>query len=190
MSLAMMSSNDNSDLGSLVLEVAKPLVSQVEPLEKRATLLQRLISASRQNEGKVDSELVRNGFTLADQLREKSKNPSDSTATGKGNMPGASKDFQTALREAMAMSKAGVPDEAIDAMMKEYEPAMMAAAMGGSLGMTSSPERGADRLETFLVSEVAKDNYDKAIDYAHSRKGDNLKLTCLIRIIQTLMSRN
>jgi hypothetical protein len=87
----------------------------------------------------------------------------------------------------MAMSKAGVPDEAIDAMMREYEPAMM-ASMG--LGMMTSSDRGADQLETFLVSEIAKDNYDKAVDYAHTRKTDAHKLTCLIRIIQTVISRS
>jgi hypothetical protein len=194
MSLAMMSGYDSSDLGSLVLEVAKSLVSQVEPIEKRATLLQSLISASRKVDGKVDSELLRNGFTLADQLRENAKKPPEPKATGKGDTPGSSKDIQSAIREAMAMSAAGVPDETISAMMQQYESEAMAMGPMGmrSLmsGVSASPERSADRLEVFLISQVAKDNFDKAIEYVHSRKSDTLKLTCLIRIIQSLVSQS
>jgi hypothetical protein len=44
----------------------------------------------------------------------------------------------------------------------------------------------ADQLETFLVSELARENYEKAMDFAHSRKSEKLKLTCLINIAQSL----
>jgi hypothetical protein len=192
MSLVSMSSYDETDLGSLALEVAKPLVLQVEPIEKRASYLQRLITASRQSEGDVPPDLYNNGFSLAEQLREKSKNPGNPTAAAKGSTPGAPQDIQSALRDAMAMSRAGVPEETIDAMMQQYEPAMMASmgmGMGMGLGM-SSPIRGAEQLETFLVSELAKDYYEKAVSFAQSRQTDTHKLTCLIRIVQTLSRRD
>ena len=65
---------------------------------------------------------------------------------------------------------------------------MESMAMSRSIGLMGLPGGGgsADQLETFLVSELARDNYEKAMDFAHSRKSDSLKLTCLINIAQSL----
>jgi len=143
---------DKSDFSKLLLEVAKPLVSQGEPIEKRAMLLQFMFFANRQINKTTDPELLSKGFVLADELRAKAQKPGDSTALGKGNMP-----------------------------VKPNQSAWMP-------GRPLSPDREADRMEIFLISEVAKDNVDKAVDYARSRKSDNLKLRCLIQIIQSLIN--
>jgi hypothetical protein len=224
-SLAMTMSYQDPDLGSLVLEVAKPLVYQVEPIQKRASVLQTLMQAYRQIEGESDSDLLRDGFVLADQLRaEQSKKSGAQAASGKVNQlglpPGFSPentDEMEAYMEAMAMSGSmGMGDmmppymspeaEAemesyIEAMASsEYSEYMMADPdymeamdMSGSMGMMGSMMSGlpggsgsADRLETFLVSELARDNYEKAMDFAHSRRSEALKLTCFIHIAQAL----
>jgi hypothetical protein len=233
MSLAMTMSYADPDLGSLVLEVAKPLLSQVEPIQKRASVLQTLMQAYRQIEGEVDSDLMRDGFALADQLRgEQSKKSGAQAASGKVNplgmlppgFPAEAADEMEAYMEAMAMSgdmgmmggMGMMPpymlpgDEAeMEAYMEEMassgymddimsDPGYMEemAASGGFMGdigmmgamMGGMPGGGgsADQLETFLVSEMARDNYEKAMDFAHSRKGEALKLTCLVTIAQSL----
>jgi hypothetical protein len=244
MSLAMTMSYTDPDLGSLVLEVAKPLVAQVEPIIRRASVLQNLMQAYRQIEGEADSDLLRDGFALADQLRdEQSKKSGAPAASGKANplglppgFPPAAAEEMEAYFEAMAMSGGmGMGDmmppnispeaeaemeaymESMEAsgymneMMSdpEYmeemaasgymdEMGMMGMGMGMNMGMDEMSMMGAmmgglsggggraDQLETFLVSELARENYEKAMDFAHSRKSEKLKLTCLINIAQSL----
>jgi hypothetical protein len=69
-SIASMASYQDPELADLALEVAQPLLSRVEPLSKRASALQSLVQAYRQVEGSVDTDVLKNGFVLADQLRE------------------------------------------------------------------------------------------------------------------------
>jgi hypothetical protein len=140
------SSYEDPELGSLALEVAKSLVSQVEPLQKRSSTLQNLIRASRQVDGEVDSEIIRDGFILADRLREDNEKTS----------------------EAVEISS------------------VRTNAMGMTSGGQSWIAQEADRLEAYLVSELSKDDFEKAIRYVHSIKSDALKLTCLIQITQAL----
>jgi hypothetical protein len=68
--LARTSANQDPDLASQVLEVARQLLSQVEPLQKRASNLQSLVQAYRQVDGEVDQKLLKDGFILADQLKQ------------------------------------------------------------------------------------------------------------------------
>ncbi len=68
--LAMMACYQDDDLASIALEIAHPMVSQVLPLERRSSVLQNLVQAYRQVEGEVDDGLLKDGFLLADQLRE------------------------------------------------------------------------------------------------------------------------
>jgi hypothetical protein len=79
--LAMSAAWQDPELASLALEVAQPLVSQLEPLQKRAAALQNVIRAYRQVDGSVDSDVLRNGFILADQIRDE--------ASEKAGKPGA-----------------------------------------------------------------------------------------------------
>ncbi len=75
--LAQMSCYEDPDLGSLAIEAARPLVLQFQPLLRRSMLLRTLVQTSRQCDGDVDTDLLREGFILADELRqdEKSRNP-------------------------------------------------------------------------------------------------------------------
>jgi hypothetical protein len=68
--LAMNASYQDPDLAGLAIEMAQPMLSAVEPLQKQASTLQNLIRASRQVDGDVDRELLRSGFILADQIRQ------------------------------------------------------------------------------------------------------------------------
>ncbi len=68
--LAMMAAYQDDALASLALEIAQQLVPQIEPLQRRSMVLQSLIRAYRQLDGEVDQGLLRNGFVLADQLRQ------------------------------------------------------------------------------------------------------------------------
>jgi hypothetical protein len=68
--LANNASSQEPELGSLALDFAQELLSQVEPLQKRTSTLQNMIRAYRQVDGEVDSELLKTGFILADQLRQ------------------------------------------------------------------------------------------------------------------------
>jgi hypothetical protein len=70
LSLAQRASYEDPDLAELALEVARPLVFRVQPLEKRAMLLQSLVRAYRNCDGEVDRSLLQEGFILADQLRQ------------------------------------------------------------------------------------------------------------------------
>jgi tetratricopeptide (TPR) repeat protein len=70
LNLAMNASYQDPDLAGLAIEMAQPMLSAVEPLQKRASTLQNLIRASRQVDGEVDQELLRSGFILADQIRQ------------------------------------------------------------------------------------------------------------------------
>jgi hypothetical protein len=193
-SLAMMSNYDDPDLGSLALEVAKSLINQVEPIEKRASILQNFIQVSRQVEGEVDPEILRNGFVLADQIREKSQKQTLSKA-GPGNTKAVPSPQDMEQLDAYISSTVGGID--IDSSMifsqvnGNMEAILGAAFPSGilnmnTLGMPSFADMQADQLETFLIAESAIDNYEKAIDFARSRKSDMLRLTCLVQIAQAL----
>jgi hypothetical protein len=143
--LATSASYDDPELGSLALEVAKPLVSQVENLQKRSSVLQNLIRACRQVDGEVDSEILRDGFVLADQLREESEKSGD-LMNAQGNMN-------------------------------------LLVAHGWIT-------RDSDRLEAYLVSELARDDYEKAMNYVRSIKSETLKLACLTQMLQVLTQSN
>ena len=80
--IASMSSYEDPELGTLCLEQARSLLSQVQPLQARAGALQQLISAYRNVEGEADIGLIRDGFLLADQMREESKQKGLSSPAG------------------------------------------------------------------------------------------------------------
>ena len=66
-----MAAHQDPDLGALSLEIARQLLPQLEPLQKRAMTLQNIIRTYRRIEGETDIELLRNGYILADQMRQK-----------------------------------------------------------------------------------------------------------------------
>ena len=68
--LASMAAYQDPDLGALALEIARQLLPQIEPLQKRAMTLQNIIQTYRRIEGETDIELLRNGYILADQMRQ------------------------------------------------------------------------------------------------------------------------
>jgi len=68
--LGMNAAYQDPDLGAIALEIAQQLLPQVEPLQKRASTLQNLVQAYRQVDGEVDPSLLKNGFVLADELRQ------------------------------------------------------------------------------------------------------------------------
>ena len=78
--LAQRANYEDPDLSSLAFEAARPLMYQVQPLEKRSNALQSLVRAIRNCEGEVDTELLRDGFLLADQLRQEEREKSPQCA--------------------------------------------------------------------------------------------------------------
>ncbi len=68
--MAMSASYQDPDMASVALEIAEPLLPQIEPIQRRSSSLQNLIRAFRQVDGEVDAELLKSGFIIADQLRE------------------------------------------------------------------------------------------------------------------------
>jgi len=68
--LAQRANWEDPDLCSLALEATNAHLPLVEPLERRAGIFQSLIGTYRMCEGEVDTELLRNGFIIADKLRQ------------------------------------------------------------------------------------------------------------------------
>ncbi len=68
--VAQMAADSDPDLSALALELARDRVSEIPSLHERAGALQNLISTYRQVEGEVDSKLIKEGYVLADQIRE------------------------------------------------------------------------------------------------------------------------
>jgi hypothetical protein len=138
---ASRASNDDSELASVALELAQQQLNQIEPLQKRMSAMQNLINAYRQVEGEVDPEILRNGFVLADQLREEQEE-------NKKKMPIAQPQINSFLGSAMTSQ--------------------------------------ADQFEAFLISELARDSFDKAMAYIRSMTSDSLKLYSYVRVAQAL----
>jgi hypothetical protein len=189
--LAMTTGYRDPDLGSLILEVAKPLVSQVEPIQKRASVLQMLIQAYRQVDGEIEADILRDGFTLTEQLREELRKKSSElqAASDNGNPPDISPD--------LSIVPIDMPPELFDGTysdvgMEAYFEDMTASESMDTIRMMAGFQGlpwgsgDPDQMEAFLVSELAKDHYEKAVDFARSRKSETLKLTYLIQIAQTL----
>ncbi len=79
--LAQQAWYEDPDLSSVALEMAAAMLPEVQPLERRATTLQNLVSAYRNCEGDVPAGLLKDGFVLADQVRQEyeEKNPQVAT---------------------------------------------------------------------------------------------------------------
>jgi hypothetical protein len=188
--LAMMANEEDPDLSSLALEIAKPLLSQIEPIESRAMTLQSLMSAYREVEGEVDSDLMREGFALVDQLREKTEKAGEPQTGSNQGVFGPGMIMKGMPPIPMPYPPGIMPVMPYGGVMHAYSSDAMQAEMSENMYMMGMPPFSfgeADQLETFLVSEQAKDNLEKALDYARSRKSDAQKLACLIQIVQALM---
>jgi hypothetical protein len=72
-SLANSAIQGDADLASLALEFASQRMMQVEPLSKRATIMQQLIQADQRCEGEVSAALLQEGQDLVQQLRDEQK---------------------------------------------------------------------------------------------------------------------
>jgi hypothetical protein len=82
--LANRANMQEPDLASMALEAASKLLMQVEPLQKRASVLQNLMRAYQSCDGEVDADLLQKGLALVQQLRtdEKSNPPSNQMPRG------------------------------------------------------------------------------------------------------------
>ncbi len=69
--IAMMSVGQDPDLTCLAVEMARPIVLRIDPPARRLSYFQQLVMTTRQCEGEVDSSLIKEGFILADELRER-----------------------------------------------------------------------------------------------------------------------
>jgi hypothetical protein len=79
LNLADMSSFEDPDFASIAVETARKLITRLEPAERRASLFARLLHTSRRCDGEVDPELLKQGFLLVAELREKEKDPGTKT---------------------------------------------------------------------------------------------------------------
>lgn len=102
LNLADTSSFEDPDLASIAVETARKLITRLEPAERRASLFARLLHTSRRCDGEVDPELLKQGFLLVAELREKEKDPGTKT----GRSPARSDPDQ--------LEKALVSESAID----------------------------------------------------------------------------
>ncbi len=74
-SLAMIAAYQDPDLSQIALEIAEPMVSGIELLQKRCAAFENLVRAYSNLDGEVSPNLLREGFVLADRLREQEKTP-------------------------------------------------------------------------------------------------------------------
>jgi hypothetical protein len=84
--LASTAAMADPDLASLALEKASRLLMQVEPLSKRASVLQSMITAYRRCDGEVDPDLLQKGLMVVQQLRDEEKNKPSRTPVPEGMM--------------------------------------------------------------------------------------------------------
>jgi hypothetical protein len=64
---------EDPEAASSALEIAQPAVLKIEPLSRRAEMYQYLVRSWRQCDGEVDSGLLKEGFIIADDLREETR---------------------------------------------------------------------------------------------------------------------
>lgn len=72
-SIAERAKVEDPDLSSMALATALQILNVTEPAQKRATLFRNYVRAQRQCEGTVDRDILREGFVLADNLRQETK---------------------------------------------------------------------------------------------------------------------
>ncbi len=75
--LAQQTAYDDPDFSYQALQLAVPLLPEIESLDQRVQLLQQLMMAYQNLEGEVDAGLMQEGFALLDQLRKKEKEKKD-----------------------------------------------------------------------------------------------------------------
>ncbi len=78
--LAGMAAFQDAELGALALDIARQLLPEIESTQKRSSILQEMIRIHRRIEGEHDIELLRNGYILADQMREEQSHQSAATS--------------------------------------------------------------------------------------------------------------
>jgi len=84
--LASAAAYQDPDLGALALEIARDLLPRIESLQRRSGTLQNLARTYRQIEGETDTDLLRDGYVLADQMRqEESQKDAAISATNPAN---------------------------------------------------------------------------------------------------------
>jgi hypothetical protein len=127
--LAQRANLQDPEVASMALEAAGKLLPLEDNLNQRALMFSNLVRAYRQCEGEVDAELLREGFILADDIRQQQAEPLQ---------PGA-------LRNPTA-----------------------------------------DRLESVLIAEYVRDNFDAARRYLRSLPDDSFKLQILVQTAQSL----
>lgn len=65
---------NDGDLAALALDMASGMVMRVEPLSKRASVIENLIQAYQRSEGEVDAGLMQVAMSVVQQLREEQSN--------------------------------------------------------------------------------------------------------------------
>jgi hypothetical protein len=144
--LAQKASYEYPDLAGIALEIAQDLLPEIDNPSLRSMMLQNLVRAYRNLDGEVSEEMIRDGYILADDMRQ-----------------------QEELSRQSAQPILGQ---------------MVAIMSFGSMSSVSN----ADRLEIFLVSELARDSFDQAIRFARTIEDDALRLEYLVQIAQKLGS--
>jgi hypothetical protein len=84
--LANRAASTEADLADLALEAASRLVMQVEPLQRRASVLQNLISVYQRLDGDVDADLLQKGLSIVAQLRSEEQNKGTANVTPNGTV--------------------------------------------------------------------------------------------------------
>jgi len=96
MNLAKASLYTDPDLAAITVDYSRPLLFRVEPLARRLEAFRRYVTLSQRCDGEVDPDLLREGFILADEIREAEhkKNPETTVPT---RLSGAADEFELSL---------------------------------------------------------------------------------------------
>lgn len=103
LNLAEASLYTDDDLAAIAVDCAHPLLLTAEPLTRRLEAFRRFMVVSRRCDGDVDPDLLRQGFILADEIREveRKKNPETTVPT---RLSRAADDFELSLIAEVARS--------------------------------------------------------------------------------------
>jgi hypothetical protein len=129
LTLAGMATYEDPELGSMALDAATSLLAKIEPLEKRADLMESIARLYRDCDGEANQDLLREGFLLVDQLRHENQIPRS----------------------------------------------------------TNAPiESQADAFEVFLLSELARENFEASMKYVRGMQDKNLRIMSFLKIAESL----
>ncbi len=157
--LANRASSGDPDLAALALEFASQMVMQVEPLSKRASVMQQLIQAYQRCDGEVDAALLQEGLVVVQQLRDEQNSAAAPIPAARGAVPGRgtmADQLEMAIIAELALDNFDgamkylrlMPDDLkLQALLRIVQTLIAAILAATALGMTMSDASGLNPIE-------------------------------------------